>query len=171
MRYFGLVAIAAAIAVVFLFAVSPVDAQSSLSISFDPASVVSKGNGSDQWHMAWSSDGNIYSAWGDGSGWDSSGNCFLGITRISGTAPNYSGLDLFCQPRPSSTDIKPYGLYSVGNTLYLFYCKKGGSPGCDAQTLGGKSTNSGSSFTLGAVVAGSGKPLHPGPLLRPFPFL
>jgi hypothetical protein len=122
-----------------------------LNITFDKNSLCTKGGGSnqmlgsDQWAMTWHSDGNLYAAWGDGDGWDSSGDCFLGITRISGTPPGLTGTDLFCQPRPGSVNIKSHGIFSVGKTIYLFYQQE--NQGWTT-TSGALSTDNGASLTL-----------------------
>jgi hypothetical protein len=138
------------------------NAEKPMSISFNKSTLRTFGASSDQWHMTWHGDGNAYSAWGDGTGWDKNRDCYLGVTRISGTPPSFSGTDLFCQPRPGSADSKPNGIYSVGNALYLFYYNKAGAAGTGGLTvIGAKSTNNGASFDTGKVIAGNGT-IHPG---------
>jgi hypothetical protein len=121
-------------------------------INFDFSTEYRKGLGADQWLLTWHSDGNLYGAWGDGNGWNGSlpDKCYLGITRITGSnAANLSGTELYCHKATSSPNRKPGGgIYSVGNTLYLFYKQKTDW----SDRMAAVSTNNGGSWSFGTKV-------------------
>jgi hypothetical protein len=107
--------------------------------------------GADQWPLTWHSDNNLYGAWGDGYGIDANlpNKCYLGITRITGSASSFSGQDLYCHETTSSPNRKPgAGPYSIGNTLYLFY----GDYDYPTDTMAATSTNNGADWSFGTKV-------------------
>lgn len=64
------------------------------SVQFDPAdSVIRLANGSDNWPITWGDDGNLYSAYGDGWGFEPQTDLklSLGLVRIEGNPPNLKG--------------------------------------------------------------------------------
>jgi hypothetical protein len=105
-------------------------------MSWDFSTVLShrKAIGSDLWPLAWSSDGNLYGAWGDGGGFDgtengkANGRSSLGFARITGTPvvndPNsFGGRNLWGQapafaPAQASFGGKVGDLISVRGVLY-----------------------------------------------------
>lgn len=79
----------------------------------------------DLWPTAWSADGNLYSAWGDGHGFGK-GFVDIGVARITGDDPgSLSGENLAVadevipHPWTPNTTRKPTGMLAVGTTLYL----------------------------------------------------
>lgn len=95
-------------------------------VTFDFRSQVQAGNfpdnkGSDQWIMTWADDGNIYAFWGDGEGWAQGGNGYqaMGMTRIRGTPPALSGVDIW---GVNTQNQKPNAVVADSNhTIYLFW--------------------------------------------------
>ena len=66
-------------------------------VTWDMTIKTQNGLGSDQWPMTWAEDNNLYAAWGDGWGWDKGEEPkrSIGITRITGSPPNFTGEDIF----------------------------------------------------------------------------
>jgi len=110
-----------------------------------PISIKSTG---DLWLNTWADDDNIYSSWGDGSGFGKV-NTDLGIARIEGNLPNINGFNLFIEPLlpPSSTcdttnckdiqnrpdccienDDKPSSLLFMNKILYAQFHSPLGDP-------------------------------------------
>lgn len=81
----------------------------------------------DLWPSCWAENNSIYSAWGDGKGFDlSSEFTDIGVARIRGSNPaklkgkNLAVGDDIHQPWDAEgTDRKPTGMVCVGNTLYM----------------------------------------------------
>ena len=74
--------------------------QSSLvsSVSWDYGSMKAAAAGSDLWALAWASDGNQYTIWGDGGGFggnDTNGRTQWGVARIEGSAEAWRGVNVF----------------------------------------------------------------------------
>jgi hypothetical protein len=123
-------------------------------ISWHESSKQRYASGSDLWDSMWASDGNIYGAWGDGTGFSCSGKRQLGISKLVGTpdSPPLTGSDTFCgAPNPpecsSGTPLggKDNGVTALPNSvMYLFR-------GCPVQpptpSWLAKSTNNGISWT------------------------
>jgi outer membrane protein assembly factor BamB len=82
--------------------------------------------GSDNWPTTWADDGHLYSAWGDGGGFggtNSSGRVLLGVARIEGDPPHYTGKNVwggFEPERPAQFGGKSYGILSVDGVLYMW---------------------------------------------------
>ncbi len=99
---------------------------SSISCNFAPESeVIRMAEGSDNWPITWADDDNLYSAYGDGWGFDPKTDIklSLGIVRIEGSPPNIKGFNL----RTNSGErvgqgkfgVKASGLISVNGVLYM----------------------------------------------------
>jgi hypothetical protein len=95
-------------------------------VSFDFTTHQRYAPGRDNWPTTWSDDGHLYSAWGDGggfSGTNSAGRVLLGVARIEGSPPAYTGTNVWggAPPgRPSTFGGKSYGILSVGGILYMW---------------------------------------------------
>lgn len=93
-------------------------------------------SGSDMWPSTWSDDGNIYTAWGDGGGFnggtDTAFRVSLGFARIGGTPPDILGTNILGDSanslNPISVDFggKVWSIVSVDGTLYGWFCDSGG---------------------------------------------
>ncbi|MBI2024268.1 LamG domain-containing protein, partial [Candidatus Giovannonibacteria bacterium] len=82
--------------------------------------------GSDNWPITWADDDNQYTSWGDGGGFGGA-DAGLGVARISGTASNYTGTNLWSVPRGTAGG-KSYGIISIGGILYMWV-----QPGSDTE--------------------------------------
>src|SRR6187549_874230 len=75
--------------------------------------------GSDNWPTTWADDGHLYSAWGDGGGFEgtnSKGRVLLGIARIVGGPSDYAGKNVWGghEPeQPAQFGGKSYGILCV----------------------------------------------------------
>jgi hypothetical protein len=82
--------------------------------------------GSDLWPVTWASDGNIYTAWGDGGGFggtNSDGRVSMGFARIEGVPESYVGINVNGGKNPEAPasfpkKCKTGGILSVDGTLY-----------------------------------------------------
>lgn len=94
-------------------------------ITFDTSSLVRKAPGSDLWPVAWADDDNLYTAWGDGGGFggtNSDGRVSLGVARLAGSPPAFTGINVFggkSASAPATFTGKPTGVLAVGSTLYM----------------------------------------------------
>ncbi len=82
--------------------------------------------GSDLWPVTWASNGNIYTAWGDGGGFNgtnSDGRVSMGFARIEGAPESYVGINVNGgkdseNPTSFPKKGKSGGILSVRGTLY-----------------------------------------------------
>jgi len=82
---------------------------------------VQHGPGGDQWPLTWADDDHVYTAWGDGWGWNKSGpKHSIGITRIIGNPPDFRAEDLW-GVGPGSGFGKPEALIAFDRKLYMFW--------------------------------------------------
>jgi len=99
-----------------------------VGIEWAPKSqIIRKAAGSDNWAMAWGKDGNLYTAYGDGWGFEPKVNekLSLGFAVVAGVPPAFSGATLRSasgeQPLPDGRrGKKASGLLSVGGVLYMW---------------------------------------------------
>jgi hypothetical protein len=122
-------------------------------VTFDDASHRREAQGSDNWPLTWSDDGNQYAVWGDGGGFGGSendGRASLGVARIEGDGQDYLGFNRYggqggeCQSR---IDGKAHGApLSVGGVLYAWITPGSGAAGYDHFTLY-RSNNKGCAWT------------------------
>lgn len=124
--------------------------------------------GSDIWDSAWASDGNIYSVWGDGSGFSSTNQQYeIGVSRFAGSPSNITGAaDTYygdpkgtvCSTTPPPTvGGKPGGVVALPTaTMYLFHTTQDVNIGgvCNANAWLARSTNVGASMTFTDHVGG-----------------
>jgi hypothetical protein len=76
------------------------------SVIWDYKSLTSTAKGSDLWAIAWASDGNQYTIWGDGGGFggdDVNGRTQWGVARIEGSADNWQGRNVYGGLNPEAT--------------------------------------------------------------------
>lgn len=91
-----------------------------------PATVVRRAEGSDNWPMTWGDDDWIYTAYGDGRGFQSAAphKLSLGLARIEGGPQDFRGVNL---PSPTMElkgdgrlGLKASGMLMVDGVLYLW---------------------------------------------------
>jgi hypothetical protein len=84
--------------------------------------------GSDLWPLSWGADGEIYTAWGDGGGFqgtDQDGRVALGFARIEGPPGRFAGININGGKNPEHRPAFPKqgktgGLLAVGDRLYAW---------------------------------------------------
>ncbi len=82
--------------------------------------------GSDNWPTTWADDGHLYSAWGDGGGFggtNTASRVLLGVARIAGDPPAYTGTNVWggaAPGKPATFGGKSYGMLSVGGILHMW---------------------------------------------------
>jgi hypothetical protein len=85
--------------------------------------------GSDLWPTTWAKDGNIYTGWGDGGGFegasDNLGRVSLGFVRMIGFPPRVKGVDVWgyypkYAEHPATFCGKAYSMLSVDGVLYAW---------------------------------------------------
>lgn len=91
---------------------------SDVGITFDWSTYRRAANGSDNWPITWADDGEQYTSWGDGKGFQSRQNDpkdSLGFAKIIGDSPEtFAGLDLW------TGTGKVVGIISVEGVLYAW---------------------------------------------------
>lgn len=104
------------------FAPSPVIAD----IKWSPAeTIVRRAKGSDNWPLTWADDDAIYSAYGDGKGFEPfvKQKLSLGLVRIAGTPENWQGVNLSAPTAEALGDgkhgRKASGMLCVDGVLHL----------------------------------------------------
>ncbi len=102
-------------------------------IRFDKATWVRAAPGSDQFGTTWASDGNLYTAWGDGGGFGGTnrrGRVSLGVARIRGIPPHWRARNVWGGVAPASVQ-KPIlgktagGVLAAAGVLYLYVVEQG----------------------------------------------
>lgn len=92
----------------------------------DPSTVVRKAPGSDNWPLTWTSDGHLYTCWGDGGGFggtNTKGRVSLGVARIVGRPEDFVGQNIFGgynAETVSTIEGKSYGIISIKGVLYMW---------------------------------------------------
>ena len=96
-------------------------------IAWDPAnSIIRKAKGSDNWPITWADDDHLYTAYGDGNGFEPfrKEKLSVGLVRIEGTPENIKGINI---PSPTldakgdgARGLKASGLLCVNNVLHLW---------------------------------------------------
>jgi CubicO group peptidase (beta-lactamase class C family) len=96
-------------------------------------SIVRKARGSDNWPITWGADDSLYTAYGDGNGFEPfvPKKLGLGIARVSGSPPDFRGSNLRAptaeNERYGASGPKASGMLSVGGVLYLWVRNVGNS--------------------------------------------
>jgi CubicO group peptidase (beta-lactamase class C family) len=96
-------------------------------IAWDAAnSIIRKAKGSDNWPITWADDDHLYTAYGDGNGFEPfrKEKLSIGLVRIEGTPPNLTGINI---PSPTldakgdgARGRKAGGLLCVKDVFYLW---------------------------------------------------
>jgi len=100
-------------------------------ITFEESTLRRLANGSDIWACTWAADGNLYGTWGDGGGFggsDEAGRVSLGVARISGTPPDWQGINIWGGVSALSGQPPTEGkatIIAVNRTLYLYTSEQG----------------------------------------------
>lgn len=89
------------------------------SIEFHFNTIKTQAKGSDIWPVTWASDGQLYTAWGDGNGFSGPQKVSWGIARLEGPPTSWHGKDIFYGPSGSGKG-KISGLLAVKNVLYAW---------------------------------------------------
>jgi hypothetical protein len=123
--------------------------------------------GSDLWPLTWGADGQLWTGWGDGGGFqgnDTAGRVSIGFGKVSGTPPNLVGTNIWgASPNfaqfPATFCGKPEAMLSVHGTLYSWVAAAyNNNPGCPPnpkpnETRLAVSTDAGAHFTEPFVIA------------------
>lgn len=112
-------------------------------ITFDTTSLHRYCNDTDIWPTTWADDDFLYTAGGDGRGWDETDTRGLAVVRLDLRYPTAdlasSGLELYSKP-----DVLPKGLISVDGSLFLLEQERGNG---FARARIGRSTDFGRHWT------------------------
>ncbi|HEY2952672.1 MAG TPA: serine hydrolase, partial [Verrucomicrobiae bacterium] len=96
-------------------------------------SIVRRARGSDNWPLTWAEDDALYTAYGDGRGFEpfAPEKLSLGIARIAGTPQDFVGENIRCATAEATGDgaagKKASGLLMVDGVLYLWARNAGNS--------------------------------------------
>jgi CubicO group peptidase (beta-lactamase class C family) len=88
--------------------------------------IVRKAKDSDNWPLTWADDDHLYTAYGDGHGFEPfvSEKLGLGIARVEGGAENFAGVNIRAptaeNDRPGKAGKKASGMLMVDRVLYLW---------------------------------------------------
>lgn len=100
--------------------------ESSLSVEFDPPeSIVRMAEGGDNWPSTWGKDDMLYTAYGDGYGFNPNTEIklSLGLSTVSGTPPDIKGINLRTRSGERTGQgkygVKASGLLMVEDVLYM----------------------------------------------------
>ena len=104
------------------YPVSPVIAQ----VKFAPAeTIVRRGPDSDNWPMTWGDDGHLYTAYGDGHGFEPliAEKLSMGFARVEGRPDDFSGINIRSSGErkgDGAAGAKASGMLMVDGVLYLW---------------------------------------------------
>jgi len=103
-------------------------------ITWDPkASIIRKTQGSDNWPLTWGDDNHLYTAYGDGSGFDPKApeKLSLGLARVSGPPVDFRGINIRSRTGEQTGDgpsgKKASGMLMVDGILYMWVRNAGNS--------------------------------------------
>jgi CubicO group peptidase (beta-lactamase class C family) len=92
-----------------------------------PDTIVTKAKGSDNWPITWADDDNLYTAYGDGWGFEknkASKKLSLGVAKITGPVENFTGINIPSstaeQTGDGSAGKKASGMIMIEGTLYMW---------------------------------------------------
>jgi CubicO group peptidase (beta-lactamase class C family) len=104
------------------------------SMTWAPAdSVIRKAKGGDNWPLTWADDGHLYTAYGDGNGFEPgiAEKLSLGFARVEGSPGDFSGVNIRSASGErrgnGKTGEKASGLIMVDGVLYLWARNAGNS--------------------------------------------
>lgn len=96
------------------------------TVEMDATARYTSASDGDLWPSCWAEDGNLYSAWGDGRGFDLGGPFTdIGVARLTGSPGSIEGTNLALGDEVgqvwngSAYTRKPTGMVCVGDTLHL----------------------------------------------------
>jgi CubicO group peptidase (beta-lactamase class C family) len=96
-------------------------------VRFDPPeSIIRKAPDSDNWPMTWADDGNLYTAYGDGRGFEPllERKLSLGLARVEGDPLDFHGINLRSESAERTRDgpkgPKASGMLMVDGVLYMW---------------------------------------------------
>lgn len=90
------------------------------------ATIIRRATGSDTWPLTWADDGNLYTAYGDGQGFDPKvpTKLSLGFAKVASAPPSITGTNIRSasgeQTGDGATGKKASGLLMVNRTLYMW---------------------------------------------------
>jgi CubicO group peptidase (beta-lactamase class C family) len=97
------------------------------SVDFDPPSaIIRKAPDSDNWPMTWGDDDQIYTSYGDGSGFEPfvEHKLSMGIARVEGTPPDFKGINLRAstieRTGGGAKGAKASGILMADGVLYMW---------------------------------------------------
>jgi CubicO group peptidase (beta-lactamase class C family) len=96
-------------------------------------SIVRKARGSDNWPITWADDGHLYTAYGDGNGFEPhiAAKLSLGLARVEGGAADFTGINIRSETGEQKGDgragKKASGMLMVDGVLYLWARNAGNS--------------------------------------------
>lgn len=97
-------------------------------------SILRKAKGSDNWPMTWADDGNLYTTYGDGLGFDPKvpAKLGLGFAKITGYPPHHNGINIRSLAENTGSGRKGKkgsGILMVNGVLYLwlFHANRNGA--------------------------------------------
>lgn len=91
-----------------------------------PCSIIRRAEGSDNWPITWADDDNLYTAYGDGWGFEpkTENKLSMGFAKVSGTAIDFKGTNIRSPDEQSKAGggrgLKPSGMLFVDNILYMW---------------------------------------------------
>ena len=88
-----------------------------------PSSIDRSAAGSDTWPITWGNDGDLYTAWGDGNGFNNTPRRSMGFAKVSGFPPVHNGQDIRSddeQLGDGRAGKKASGMLMVGGVLYMW---------------------------------------------------
>jgi len=97
-----------------------------VGINWDFSTRSTEAQGSDNWSITWADDGELYTAYGDGRGFDPkvSSKLSLGFAKVLGSPPNFSGVNIRSssgeQMGNGASGKKASGMLMVDGTLYMW---------------------------------------------------
>jgi CubicO group peptidase (beta-lactamase class C family) len=124
-------------------------------IAWAPKSeIIRLARGSDNWPTAWAEDGSLFTAYGDGNGFEPfmPRKLSLGIAQVFGKPPNVRGANIPTVPEflgDGARGYKASGLTIVGGTLYLWRRNLGPSMLLESRDRGKTWTDAACAFEEG----------------------
>ena len=92
----------------------------------EPSTIVRKAEGGDNWPITWADDGNQYTAYGDGWGFEPKvpAKLSMGFAKITGSPENFQGINIRTESGerigPGPAGEKASGILMVSGVLYLW---------------------------------------------------
>lgn len=124
-------------------------------VTWAPVSnIMRKGEGSDNWPLAWADDDNLYTAYGDGWGFEPKvpEKLSLGFARVLGSPPEFSGVNIRSpsgeKKGQGKSGKKTSGILMVDGTLYIWVRNAGNSQLASSSDYGKTWTWSDWKFTI-----------------------